>query len=230
VNPSTAGTVPPRIDGPIPGLLLAFVGGYVDTFSFVVLFALFTAHVTGNFVLIGAALAGHGHGGIIAKLLALPMFIFAVAATHGLYRWRERRGLESARTLVAIQLAMLLAFMAIGLVSGPFQEADAPWAVLTGLVGVATMAIQNAAARSAFAQLSPTTVMTGNVTQATMDIVDFLQPGSPRDAAVARVAKLVPPIVAFAFGAVGAGLLSARFGFACLLLPAGALLLLLRRA
>jgi uncharacterized membrane protein YoaK (UPF0700 family) len=40
-----------------PAPLLAFNAGYVDTFGFLSLHGLFTAHVTGNFVTIGAALA-----------------------------------------------------------------------------------------------------------------------------------------------------------------------------
>ena len=111
-----------------PALLLAFIGGYVDTFSFVVLAGLFTAHVTGNFVLIGAAVAGHGDVGVLAKLLALPVFVLAVAVAHALHRRRESRGLASARVLVLLQLAWLFAFLALGMGFGPFADVDAPLA------------------------------------------------------------------------------------------------------
>ena len=36
--------------------VLSFIAGYVDTAVFIGLFGLFTAHVTGNFVLIGSEL------------------------------------------------------------------------------------------------------------------------------------------------------------------------------
>ena len=38
-------------------LLLSFTAGYVDTAGFLALQGLFTAHVTGNFVTLGASLA-----------------------------------------------------------------------------------------------------------------------------------------------------------------------------
>lgn len=42
--------------------LLSFNGGYVDTLGFLSLSGLFTAHITGNFVTLGATMA-HGLDG-----------------------------------------------------------------------------------------------------------------------------------------------------------------------
>ncbi len=57
--------------------LLSFNGGYVDTLGFLSLSGLFTAHVTGNFVTLGAT-AALGLGGALSKLLALPVFCLVV--------------------------------------------------------------------------------------------------------------------------------------------------------
>lgn len=60
--------------------ILAAVAGFVDTLSFVALFGLFTAHVTGNFVLIGAGIAGFGQG-VVLKLSVFPAFVCGVIAS-----------------------------------------------------------------------------------------------------------------------------------------------------
>ncbi|MBN9114189.1 MAG: DUF1275 family protein, partial [Pandoraea sp.] len=61
------------------GMTLAFVAGYIDVVGFIALFGLFTAHVTGNFVMIGVQLVASTHVGVLAKLLALPVFVIVVA-------------------------------------------------------------------------------------------------------------------------------------------------------
>jgi uncharacterized membrane protein YoaK (UPF0700 family) len=203
-------------DGAI-GALLAFTAGFVDTAGFVALFGLFTAHVTGNFVLIGATLAAGGLG-ILAKLLALPTFVVAVALARAFVLRCERRGAGAARPLLAAQAFLLALFLAVGLAAAPVLNADAPLAVLAGIAGVAAMGVQNAASRTVFATLSPTTVMTGNVTQVVMDVVD-LASSRAEPATRARLTKMWPPVAAFALGAVGGAVGFASAGFWCLLVP-----------
>ena len=62
-------------------VLLSVNGGYVDTAGFLALQGLFTSHVTGNFVTLGAALV-LGTSGVVTKLLALPMFCVVVFVTR----------------------------------------------------------------------------------------------------------------------------------------------------
>src|SRR5258706_13745882 len=69
---------------------LSFTAAFVDTSVFVGLFGLFTAHVTGNFVLIGSELV-HASGDVWPKLLAFPAFILAVAVAVQSYEKREPR-------------------------------------------------------------------------------------------------------------------------------------------
>jgi uncharacterized membrane protein YoaK (UPF0700 family) len=208
MTPSASPASPPG-DGRTAALA-AFTAGFVDTVGFVGLFGLFTAHVTGNFVLIGAAIVTH-HTGVIAKLLALPVFILAVAVTSLLIR----RGRANPRLTVGYvlfgQAMLLMAFMAAGLLLAPFNNGDQPTAILTGMIGVMAMGVQNAAARMLFSHMSPTTVMTGNVTQIVIDVVDLLH--GPSAEAKARIGKMLPPVFAFALGAIGGGLGFAMLGF-----------------
>ena len=60
-------------------VVLGFIGGYVDTLGFVALFGLFTAHVTGNFVLIGSELARPSGNSVLIKFLAFGAFVAAIA-------------------------------------------------------------------------------------------------------------------------------------------------------
>jgi uncharacterized membrane protein YoaK (UPF0700 family) len=204
------------------GVLLAFTAGFVDTVGFVGLFGLFTAHVTGNFVLIGASLVQQ-RPGVIAKLLALPTFILVVAAVRLWSRRCERLSRPVRRVLLLTQILLLIGFLLAGLKASPIVDADAGWAIGAALLGVAAMALQNAAGRLAFAHLSPTTVMTGNVTQAVIDAVDLLFRAPQSDAIRARFVKMWPAVLAFALGAILGALGIAHVGFLCLLCPIAAL-------
>jgi uncharacterized membrane protein YoaK (UPF0700 family) len=201
----------------LEGALLAFVAGLVDTCGFVALFGLFTAHVTGNFVLIGAAIVEH-HGGLIAKLLALPVFVVVVAIVRTLTIALEDRRMNAAVPLLALQILFLAGFLACGVAAAPLPDGDAPMAIVTGMLAVTAMAIQNAASRTVFVMHTPTTVMTGNVTQVVIDLVD-LALGRAVPEARGRIRKMVPAILAFTIGALFGALGYVFVGFWCLTLP-----------
>jgi len=209
------------------GALQAFVAGYVDTCGFIALFGLFTAHVTGNLVLIGAAIVEH-RGGLWGKLIALPVFILAVAAARGINLALESRGRNSAVPLLALQILFLAGFLGVGLAATPIADFDAPLAVLAGMLGVVAMAIQNATSRTLYAMYTPTTVMTGNVTQVVIDLVD-LAVGKGTPEARGRVRKMVPAILAFTAGALLSAIAFTQFGFWCLALPIAVLIFLFCR-
>jgi uncharacterized membrane protein YoaK (UPF0700 family) len=206
-----------RLDLPA---LLSFNGGYVDTAGFLGLQGLFTAHVTGNFVTLAAALVLGTHGAI-AKLLALPEFVLVVALARIGGAAMRAAGLPALTVLLAAKVCFLLAFFVLAVALGPFPDSDAPAALLTGFAGVAGMAIQNAVQRVHFASIPPTTLMTGNTTQAVLDGVDLICGVEPDNAPAlrARFARTLRGIIWFAAGCAIAALLYYWMGFWCLALP-----------
>jgi uncharacterized membrane protein YoaK (UPF0700 family) len=197
--------------------LLSFNGGFVDTAGFLGLQGLFVAHVTGNFVTLGAALALGSHG-IIGKILALPEFILVIALARLVSAGLRERELPVLRILLATEALMLFAFFALAATYGPFPDPDSPAALLTGFAGIAAMALQNGLQRVHFASMPPTTLMTGNTTQATIDAVDLLIAPELAKAAEtrARFLRVALSIVYFAAGCAASATLYWLVGFWCL--------------
>src|SRR5262249_40918629 len=165
--------------------LLSFNGGFVDTVGFLGLSGLFVAHVTGNFVTLGAALVLGSHG-ILNKILALPEFIAVIVAARRFGHALRARRLPVLRIQLTTEVALLAAFFVLAVAFGPFADADSPLALLTGFAGIAAMALQNALQRVHLASLPPTTLMTGSTTQATLDAVDLPGPTAAGRAAPVR--------------------------------------------
>jgi uncharacterized membrane protein YoaK (UPF0700 family) len=200
--------------------LLSFNGGFVDTTGFLALQGLFTAHVTGNFVTLGAALVFGTHG-IVAKLVALPEFVLLVAVARVLGNVFRKKGLDALKLLLVLEALLLLAFFILAVTLGPFPDSDAPAGLLAGFTGVAAMAIQNAVQRVHFASNPPTTIMTGNTTQAVLDAVDlwWSEPNKDSAAVRARFGRTIRGISWFAAGCAAAAALYFWIGLLCLAVP-----------
>ena len=209
--------------GPVPTMsLLAFVSGFVDTLSFVGLFGLFAAHVTGNFVMIATSIAEFRHG-LWIKLLAVPVFIVAAVATRVFIVRRERHALEAATHVMGLQAVLLTVFMVVAVMSSPFEHHETAGVIATGLLAAASMAVQNTAARTFLVGLPPTTVMTGNLIQVIVDAVDVWHGHGPLDPKRARLHKLVPMLLSFIGGTLLGAVGYLTVGFWSLPMPIAAI-------
>src|SRR5271154_7080192 len=121
-------------------LLLSLNAGYVDTAGFLALQGLFTAHVTGNFVTLGASLA-LGTSGAVAKLLALPLFCTVVAAVRLIDLSFNAARFPVFRALIAIKILLLALAALLAIRLGPFRTGDGWQAIVTGMTLVSAMAI-----------------------------------------------------------------------------------------
>ena len=201
-------------------LLLSLNGGYVDTAGFLALQGLFTAHVTGNFVTLGASLV-LGISGVLAKLLALPVFCIVVILTRLAGEHLRRRGHQALGVLLSTKLALLVIGAALAIRFGPFASGDGAAAIVTGMVLVAAMAIQNAVHRVHLAAAPPSTLMTGTTTQIMIDLADLIGGPAPeaRAALIARLRRMAAAVAVFAAGCAAAALGYAYANVWCFIVP-----------
>ena len=201
--------------------LLGFNAGYVDTASFLALNGLFSAHVTGNFVTLGASLVHHGSEGALSKLSALPVFCVAVMLSRMASNALVARQRPPLFSLVVAKILLLGLAAVLMIALGPFSNADAPPAFIAGMSMVCAMAVQNAMHRMHLGQMPPSTLMTGNTTQVMIDLADLLKnvQGEARSSATARLRKMVPSILCFASGCALAALAYLWLGMWCFAVP-----------
>lgn len=203
--------MPRLVTLPAVPAVLSITAGYVDTSGFLALHGLFTSHVTGNFVTLGASLA-EGRSDTIAKILALPLFCAAVFATRLLRFQLEKSRLPILGIWLTLQFILMVIAAVLAIWYGPFPDADTVAAVTVGLILVVAMAIQNAFHRIHLANYPPTTIMTGTTTQAMLDLADLFHgvPADTKPAVTARVTNLINGIVAFALGCATAAVIYVR--------------------
>jgi uncharacterized membrane protein YoaK (UPF0700 family) len=153
--------------------LLSVIAGMVDLISYLTLGNIFTAHITGNLVVI-AALAVRGGRVNAAQVLAIPAFIFAVAATWLVAKASGRRGSGLARLLLLIQFLLLAGVLILSVITKPAANPHGLMAGIAVMIAVSAMACQFALLRLALPLAPSTAVMTGNLTNTVLSYLDML--------------------------------------------------------
>lgn len=166
-----------RLEQKLPPLLSA-IAGMVDLTGFFTLGKVFTAHITGNLVVV-AALAVQGGSPDWAQVLSIPVFILAVTATWLVARASVRRGPSLARLLLIIQFLLLAAVLTFSAIARPYANPHGWMATLAAMTAVAAMACQFAMFRIALPGATSTAVMTGNLTSAVLSFMDTMSPTAP---------------------------------------------------
>jgi uncharacterized membrane protein YoaK (UPF0700 family) len=166
-------------DEPLPAampMLLSFVAGYVDSYTYLALFGLFVAQVTGSFVIAGAELVRHDVGAA-GKLLAVVAFIAAAAITAALIALARERGHAPMPWMLALEAILLAAFVAI-VMFGPSAESASDWrGIIAGLFAACAMGTQSVLVRLLMKGIPQTNVMTGNMTQLGIAVTNLIIAG-----------------------------------------------------
>jgi uncharacterized membrane protein YoaK (UPF0700 family) len=200
---------------------LSVTAGTVDVIGFLALDGLFTAHITGNLVVLTVH---YTTGGFceVGPLLSVPVFIAVLGVVLLACGRSGKVGHGSRRALLALHAAFLAGYLGLGVGFGPFPNADRALPVFVGMLGVAAMATQNALVRLVLTGVPSTAVMTTNITQLAIDLAALAGGrGVPDDLArERRQAGLTSLcVVGFVAGCAAGAVLERHCGLWALALP-----------
>ena len=208
----------PRFETWLP-TLLSVIAGMVDLISFLSL-GIFAAHVTGNIVVIGALVVRHGRVNL-AQILAIPVFIVAVAASWLLAKASRKHGHNLMRLLLLVQFLLLACVLIFSVVTNPSAKPHGLMAGIAAMMAVSAMACQFALLRLTLPVAPSTAVMTGNLTNAVLSLIDANSRTQPlMKGSAGRLKASLPLLVGFFVGCVVAAAALSPLGEWAWLFPA----------
>jgi uncharacterized membrane protein YoaK (UPF0700 family) len=212
-------------------MLLSFVAGYVDSCTFLALFGVFVAQVTGSFVIAGATVVTHD-GNILIKVLAIPVFFVAGMLTTAVLAATDGRRYGALPWTLALEEALLVGFVGFGLAGSPFHDANSPLALTAALFGLSAMGVQSALVRLLMRGYGSTNVMTTNTTQLAINVTEAMlawrkkhrMRGDPATAAAfaatcRQLFNVLPLVLGFLLGTLGGAIAYVRTGLWCGIAP-----------
>jgi uncharacterized membrane protein YoaK (UPF0700 family) len=206
--------------------ILSVIAGSTDVISFLALSGLFTAHITGNLVVLAAHVVTGGQADV-AAILSVPVFMAVLGLTRLLASALEWIGVPTLRPLLLIQFLLLGGFLLLCVAIGTRFDPHSTLGVTAGMLGVSAMAVQNALVQISLRGAPSTAVMTTNLTRFMMDSGEVLLGRDPKSVAEARVRgkHTWQAIAGFATGCALGAACEAKFGLWSLALPTGLALL-----
>ncbi|MRX67601.1 Uncharacterized membrane protein YoaK, UPF0700 family [Flavobacterium resistens] len=202
-------------------LLLTMIAGYCDTVTFVAADSIFSAHVTGNFIVFAYQIIKGSDINAWIKLLTFPVFIIAVI-TGG------RIALKATnRYTILFWEGAILILSGIAFSVFSYLNSISEWIIYSvAMTTVFAMGLQNAFGKLYAKEThGPTTMMTGNVTQASLDLGNLLKNGFKDIDAISSFKKQLVTIIGFLIGCFMGAVAGKFFGLGTLILPGAAMII-----
>ncbi|MCJ8153025.1 DUF1275 domain-containing protein [Chryseobacterium sp. SSA4.19] len=196
-------------------LLLTIIAGYCDTVTFVAADSIFSAHVTGNFIVFAYQFVKGSDMNAWIKLLTFPVFILAVIVGGRI----AGKVLNHYTILFWEGLLLLLGGSIVaGLTYYGIFDKFMMYSVV--MMTVFAMGLQNAFGKLyAKETYGPTTMMTGNVTQASLDFGTLLKTRFNNAEALTSLKKQLFLILGFLVGCFLGAFAGKQLGLWTLIFP-----------
>jgi uncharacterized membrane protein YoaK (UPF0700 family) len=195
-------------------LIMAFTAGFVDTSTFTSANGLFSAHITGNLVVFAYKVSNHATLGDFINLLSFPIFILAIIFSAKFNsRFKNEKKITSLIGLFLITAGIIAFFLKQQNIS-------------TGIIYhsmlmliIFAMGIQNTVGRLYVSSIfGPTTVMTGNITRAIVDLFSYNSVQHTSKELLDLKQSLIL-LSGFVVGCISGAFISSNFGLVSMLIP-----------
>lgn len=201
-------------------LMLAAVAGYCDTVTFITAGSIFSAHVTGNFIVFAYQIVKGSNAQAWIKLLTFPVFIISVIVG----------GRIAAKSVNRYKLLLIEGIILVlgGVISEAFIRVPGlTWETyLVVMMVVFAMGLQNAFGKLyAKETYGPTTMMTGNVTQASLDLANSISSSFKDLVSVQGLKHQCITIGGFLAGCLAGALMAKNFGLTVIILPGAGMII-----
>lgn len=200
--------------------MLAAVAGYCDIVTFISAGSIFSAHVTGNFITFAYQLVKGSDAQAWIKLLTFPIFVISVIIGGRI----AAQSVNRYKLLLIEGLILLLS----GVISAIFiRQPGLIWETyVVVMMVVFAMGLQNAFGKLyAKETYGPTTMMTGNVTQASLDLGSAINSKFKDAVSIQSLKKQSVTIGGFLIGCLSGALLAKSFGLSVVLLPGAGIII-----
>jgi uncharacterized membrane protein YoaK (UPF0700 family) len=139
----------------------------------------------------------------LAQVLAVPVFIVAVAIVWLIARASGKRASALAMPLLTVQFVLLACLAIFSVIYDPAANPRGAAATAAALIAVSAMACQFALLRLALPVAPSTAVMTGNLTSAVLSLLDTLSRREPLlEGPKEQLAKTMRLLLGFLVGCI----------------------------